>query len=430
MLNPTVSKKLIRLKQGVWLYFLFLLFEGALRKWFLPGLATPLLVVRDPIAIWLIFRSIQLGLFPFNVYSFCMSVIALVSFFATLHFGHGNIYVAAYGLRIFLLHFPLIFIIARIFDRQDVIQVGKFVVWLTIPMTILIALQFYSPQSAWVNLGVGGDTEGAGFGGALGYFRPPGTFSFTNGTAAFYGLAAPFIFYFWLHRYKLNKLVLVAATAGLLAAIPLSISRTLFFSVCLTLLFLGIASLYKPKYLGSMIISVFGGALVLAALSNAPFFQTATEAFTVRFESANKTEGGMEGVLGNRYLGSMGRALSYRHGGYPFFGKGLGMGTNVGAMLLSGEKEFLVAEEEWPRIIGEMGPLLGVLTLLVRMLVSLFISISAFKKLSFGDMLPWLLLSFALINLPLGQWAQPTNLGFAIVSGALVLASVRGTHKT
>ncbi|RYZ60932.1 MAG: hypothetical protein EOO14_06355 [Chitinophagaceae bacterium] len=319
--------------------------------------------------------------------------------------------------------------IAKILDRQDVIQIGKFVVWLSIPMTVLIALQFYSPQSAWVNQGVGGDKEGAGFGGAMGYFRPPGTFSFTNGAVAFYGLAAPFIFYFWLHRHKLNKLVLIAATAALLAAIPLSISRTLFFSVCVTLLFFGIASFYRPKYLGSMIMAVFGGALVLAALSNTVFFQTATEAFTSRFESANKTEGGMEGVLGDRYLGSMLRAFEYRYGKYPFFGQGLGLGTNVGAMLMSGERDFLLAEEEWPRIVGEMGPLLGILTILVRLAVSAFLTVKAFAKLTIGDMLPWLLLSFALINLPQGQWAQPTNLGFAIISGGLVLASMNTSRQ-
>ena len=39
------------LKIGIWIYFYLLIFEGALRKWFLPSLATPLLVVRDPVAL-------------------------------------------------------------------------------------------------------------------------------------------------------------------------------------------------------------------------------------------------------------------------------------------------------------------------------------------------------------------------------------------
>ena len=65
-------------------------------------------------------------------------------------------------------------------------------------MTLLIALQFYSPQSAWVNRGIGGDIKGGGFTGALGYFRPPGTFSFTTGVSQFFSFTAAFIIFFGL----------------------------------------------------------------------------------------------------------------------------------------------------------------------------------------------------------------------------------------
>ena len=44
-------------KKAIWLYIVLLIFEGALRKWFLPSLATPLLVIRDPIVIWLVIEG-------------------------------------------------------------------------------------------------------------------------------------------------------------------------------------------------------------------------------------------------------------------------------------------------------------------------------------------------------------------------------------
>jgi hypothetical protein len=47
------------LKKGIWLYFLLLIFEGALRKW-LPFCLTPLLVIRDPLAIYLLFTAYPL----------------------------------------------------------------------------------------------------------------------------------------------------------------------------------------------------------------------------------------------------------------------------------------------------------------------------------------------------------------------------------
>src|SRR6056300_865217 len=54
------------IKEIIWLYFLLLLFEGALRKWFLPGLSQGLLIVRDPIVLWIYYLCYAKGLFPLN----------------------------------------------------------------------------------------------------------------------------------------------------------------------------------------------------------------------------------------------------------------------------------------------------------------------------------------------------------------------------
>src|SRR5476651_307869 len=78
------------LKMGIWLYFFFLLFEGALRKWFLPSLATPLLIIRDPIALWLLLSAWYKGLLPYNWYVIAMAVICLIAIATALTVGHGN----------------------------------------------------------------------------------------------------------------------------------------------------------------------------------------------------------------------------------------------------------------------------------------------------------------------------------------------------
>ena len=43
--------RFMRIRQLLWIYFWLLIFEGALRKWILPGLSNPLLLVRDPVAL-------------------------------------------------------------------------------------------------------------------------------------------------------------------------------------------------------------------------------------------------------------------------------------------------------------------------------------------------------------------------------------------
>lgn len=412
------------LKKGVWLYFLLLIFEGALRKWFLPGLATPLLVIRDPLALWLVYMTWKRGLLPSNPYLSGSVIIGIIGFYTAGLLGHGNIFVALYGARIYLLHFPLVFVIGRIFNKEDVIQMGKVILWISIPMALLTALQFYSPQSAWVNRGVGGDLEGAGFSGALGYFRPPGTFSFTTGNTSFFGLVAGFIFYFLLKPKEINRLLLIGASGALVLAIPLSISRSLFFQVIVTLLFTAYAVSRKPGYLGQLVLVSLGVVLGLAVLSQTSLFQTASEVFSTRFENANKIEGGLEGVLIDRYLGGLIGALA-NSSEHPLFGYGLGMGTKVGSMLLTGGLQYLIGEGEWSRVIGELGPILGLSAIFLRLGFCTKIATGSYQNLMSGNLLPWTLLSYALLVIPQSQWSQPTTLGFSTLIGGLMIASMR-----
>ena len=420
--KKTSSQKL--LKTGVWLYFFLLIFEGALRKWFLPFLSTPLLIVRDPIALWVVFMALNKEIIKFNFYIVSITVVAGISFLTAIVFGHGNILVALYGLRILLIHFPFMFAIGKIFTSEDVVRLGRITLWIAIPMAILIGLQFYSPQSAWVNRGVGGDEGGAGFSGALGFFRPPGTFSFTNGAVLFFTLVSIFVFYFFLEPQKVNRLLLMSATVALIAAIPLSISRSLIFSVLVCAAFMLFSFSRKPQYAGRIVISIAAALILFALVSQLSFFQTATQATITRFNSANQSEGGLvQGVILDRYFGGMIGAIA-NSARLPFFGFGLGMGTNVGSQLLRGKLTFLISEGEWGRLIGEMGLLLGLVTIIIRLSFCAEIAILAYRRLTYNDFLPWMMLSFALLTVPQSQWAQPTSLGFSTLAGGLVLAAL------
>lgn len=416
------------LKAAIWLYFLLLIFEGALRKWFLPTLANPILIIRDPIAIWIFIKARQKGYLKFNPYSFFMILAGVISTFTAVTIGHGNLYVALFGARILLLQFPLIFAIGKIFDRDDVIKMGKAMLWLSIPMTILIGVQFYSPQSAFVNIGVGGDTSGAGFSGALGYFRPPGTFSFTTGVAFFYGLLAVYIFYFWLHINIVNRILLIISTASLLIAIPLSISRSQLFEVILSLIFFIIAIWKRPKYVWR----VFSGCVIVIIIyqlvKNQSFFAVSTEAFNNRFASATESEGGLHGVILDRFLGGMIAAIQSAPD-LPFFGYGIGMGTNVGSNLLTGISSFLISEAEWGRLIGEMGLLLGFIVIIIRIALTIKITRNAMQHLKTTDALSWMMLSFCFILLLQAQWGQPTALGFSVLSTGLTIAALNNPES-
>jgi hypothetical protein len=412
------------IKRGIWLYFFLLIFEGALRKWFLPGLSSPLLVIRDPVAIWLFYSAWKNFLFPFTIYLYGIVMIGIVGAYLAVFVGHGNIIIALYGARMFIFNFPMIFIIGRVFTREDLEQMGRVTLRISIPMAILIAIQFRSPQSAWVNRGLAGDLAGAGFSGTADFFRPPGTFSFTLGVSYFFGWLAPFVFYFWLNTKKVDRLLLIGASAAMIASIPFSISRTLLFEVILTLLFTIVATLRKPEYIGRIFVSIFAGIIVLAALSQTKFFQTAIGAFVERFTTASTSEGGLEGTFINRFLGGLLVAVK-ESSTLPFFGAGMGMGSNVASQLLNGKRSFLLSEGEWGRQVEELGPVLGFSVILLRLGLAFKIAAASYRKMISGDLLPWLLLSFGFLFLAQGGWAQPTSLGFFVMTGGCLIASLQ-----
>ncbi|HLW33130.1 MAG TPA: hypothetical protein VKX40_12755 [Aequorivita sp.] len=414
---------------GIWLYFLLLIFEGALRKWVLPSLASPLLIVRDPVAIGLLLYAWYYNLFPRSIYVVLMIIITIFSIFTTLFLGHGNIYVTLYGARILLIHFPFVFLMGSVLNRDDVIKIGRVILWIAIPMAVLVALQFYSPQSAWVNRGVGGDMSGAGFSGAMGYSRPPGTFSFTNGTVGFFSLVAVYVFYFWLRPGQIRKTILIAATVGLIAVIPLSISRALAFTVLIMAIFVLMTLTRNPKLLWKVLFGFISIAILVVLLSFTGFLDTPLEVFISRFETAAASEGDvLEGTIGERYIGGMYDAIT-GSGRRPFFGEGLGMGTNAGSALMGAGRTFLIAEGEWDRMIGEMGAILGIAVIGIRLLVTAKVALASYHEIAKGQILPWMILSYAILIFPRGQWAQPTTLGFSILVMGLLIASFNEPEK-
>jgi len=418
-------------KKAIWLYFWLLIFEGALRKCVLPGLAEPLLIIRDPLAIYIIFKVAQKNIWRPNNYVKFIWGITILSLIFTLYVGHGNLIVAFYGMRITMIHFPLLFVIGHVFNRDDVLKMGKVILYLCIGMTALVAIQFFSPQSAWVNRGVGGDMAGSGFGAVRDFYRVPGTFSFTNGLALFYGLSSAFIFYFLIgeNKEQVSKLLLAFAAISLVIAIPLSISRTILLQTVLSLIFLFLSSGKSSQLIKKFVAIIFAAAILLIGLNKFNFFQTASSVFSERIEIASKTEGGIEGTIVDRLLGGMYSAVADPENSY--LGLGLGLGSKVASKLLTGgTAAYLLPEGEWGRIIGEMGLLLGLLLILTRIGLVLEFFKGSWVSIGNSNALPWLLLSFGAITILQGQWSQPTALGFSILIGGLIIAAFKQPETT
>lgn len=404
------------------------MFEGGLRKWFLPSLASPLLIIRDPIALFILIKAIKANILKFNSYLVVLLIVSIVSIPLAIYLGHGNLAVAIFGARIFFLHFPLIFVIGWVFSYSDVIKLGKVVVIMLIPMTILIAFQFFSPQSSFVNIGVGGDEKGSGFAGAGEYFRPSGIFSFTSGNVMYYMLATTFLFFFGFTKKKyFSTFAFSLCSISFVIGMPFCISRSLFFQIGMSLIYAVVAFSRDTKILIQILKVVVAVYILFIMLNNFTFFQISTGAFTTRFTQANENEGGLNGVFIDRFLGGMLGAI-FNDNPIPYFGYGIGLGTNVGAVLTTGAATFLIAEGEWGRLIGELGLILGLTIIILRGILGLDILIKAYSCVKENNLLPWFLMSWGLLSITQNQLGQPTALGFTVIVGGLAIASLKSEN--
>nr|WP_315250567.1 hypothetical protein [uncultured Flavobacterium sp.] len=416
------------LKIAIWLYFFLWIFEGALRKWILPSLATPLLIVRDPVAIYLIIKAIHLNVKFSNIYLVGAYVITLLSLIITLTFGHGNLFVGIYGARIMLLHFPLIFIIGAVFTKEDIIKMGYVMLGINILMTLIVYLQFSSPQSAFINIGLGGEGS-SGFSGAMGYFRPPGTFSFITGLSSFYIMVSVFVFYFWLSDTPVSKILLYASTLALIFSLPLTVSRTAVGGVLLVGLFAFLGSATSVKTLMRIVLTIIVlFALFIILQQTTSVFSLGTEVFMSRVDTASEHSGGFEESFFSRamdgFIDPIVRLMKL-----PLFIGNLGMGTNAGAQMLSGSNGFLIAEDELSRISGEQGLILGGVIIVLRLGLALSLFLKSIRLPNEDKLLPLIFCGTALFSLTQGQWAQPSMLGYSVMVTGLLLASINKNLK-
>lgn len=426
-LESAETQQLVTLRRMIWIYFWLLILEGALRKWLVPSLSAPLLVVRDPVVLMIYFQAVRCKRFPVSgamlayfVLLICFILLALVQIIMGV--GGGPL-VALYGLRTNFLHLPLIFILPQVFSFEDVIKLGKWVLLLSIPMAMLMVLQYKSPPNSWINAATKADAGQLTFTG--GRIRPPGTFSFITGAAHFYVLVSAFVFYGLGERVKVYpRWLIYGALLSLAVVQPVSGSRTLVLGCGLVFASAIAFGILNPGRASKIVVAAVLLVAVVACLSMTSFFREAVEAFMTRWDEANSSSGGVEQGLIGRFFSWFTEPFRMLSDA-GMIGKGVGMGTNAASALLTGMLVFLLAESEWSRVVLEAGPLLGFSYLFYRAWLAGSIGLRAFRAGTRRQLLPWLLSSAACLSVLTEGLSQPTNLGFMVLLSGLCLASIQ-----
>ena len=407
-----------RIKQLIWLYFWLLIFEGALRKWVVPSLSTPLLIIRDPVVILIYGLAISAKKMPRTSFMAGIIGLAFLDLIASF-FGIGNIKVTLYGLRTDFLHLPLIFIIGSVFTPQDVKKIGQWVLLLSMPMALLSFYQFRSAPDAWINAGAGGEI-GAQLFAANGKIRPAGTFSFITGMVCFLSFVAAFVLFDFFQKNQYPRLLKLASLLALGLSLGVSGSRSALLTVSLVLAAATGACLIKGRYFTAALKPILAIYAVFLILSFIPLFKEGILVQHERFEGAG---GFREGIL-DRFISDFSSGFDAASVA-PLLGCGLGIGTNAGAGILTGSRTFLLAEGEWARAVMESGPFLGFAFIGLRIALLIYLCRCALGALNRGTILPTLLLGVVGIDLLTGQFSQPTAMGFIILGSGLCIAASR-----
>lgn len=413
------------IKKLIWAYFFLLLFEGALRKWFLPGLSQGLLIIRDPIVIWIYYLCYEKDLFPLNnkYLQRCFQWVALATVLSIV-VNQAHPLTIAYGARTNLLHFPLIFVMARVLNLNDVLNFGRAFLLLALPMTWIVAQQFQADRFDIMNVASGGTGHQMMTSGDK--VRASGTFSFVSGIVFYYCFSVAFIIYGFLIRGTFPKWMLYLGTSATLLAMVTAGSRSVIAECLQVVACIGFLAYFKPSEFGKISAAVFGfSVLAVIVYSQVELFKEGLNFLSLRFEEAANVEGNPIEAYFTRYIDII--VSPYEYSMWTgFFGNGLGTATRAGSALGSGSG---AAELSWSRPVLENGLLVGIFFILWRVWISkdlLLISIKAVKR---GSYLSIFLFGAAGPILLFSPFGQPTNLGFAAFGGGLCLAAAVSPKK-
>jgi len=420
VVSQAVATDYAFIKKLIWAYFLLLLFEGALRKWFLPGLSQGLLIIRDPIVIWIYYLCYAQGVFPLdNKYlQRCFQWVGLAVVLSFL-INRAHPLTIAYGARTNLLHFPLIFIMARVLTFKDVLNFGKAFLLLALPMTWVVAQQFQADRFDTINTAAGGTGHQMMTSGDK--VRASGTFSFVSGIVFYYCFTVAYIIYGFLVKGTFPKWMLYLGTSASLLAMVTAGSRAVIAECLQVLACIGFLAYFKPSEFGKITGSIFGfSTLGLILYSQVDLFQEGLDFLTLRFEEAANVEGNPIEAYFTRYLDII-VAPYYYNMWTGFFGNGLGSATRAGSALGGGIGG---AEISWSRQVLENGLLVGGLFILWRLWVFKDLMIACINGVKRGSYLAIFLFGAAAPIILFSPYGQPTNLGFAAFGGGLCLAAL------
>jgi hypothetical protein len=362
--QPTFHRKISLIGKLTILFYLFLPLEGVLRKWVFGDFEQIFGFIRDPILLG-IFMAYALRtrgrLTPWVGLFFIFG-----SMFVAFVLLHGIAYgssplVMLLGLRSYILYIPLTFILAELLTTADLEKLVKVSLYISIPIALLVVVQFFSPVESALNKGTSDAITGR-FTVIENVVRPYGPFTFVQAQNHFAALMCAIVLIAWEKRreYTISLNLLVISSFSTFTMGALSGGRTFFglaLLVCSAYVLAGLTA--RKSNVGLSRLTAIGVLMISFFIIFIFVFPSSFAAMLERQEVAQSQEGSTL----SRALSAF--DISEQMGSAPAFGYGAGSGSNA-AIAIGGQQDFFLGETEWGRTINELGPYVGSLWILFR----------------------------------------------------------------
>jgi hypothetical protein len=425
----------------VFLVFVLLVTEGAIRKWLLPSYGRYLFFIRDPFVIAAYAIALTSGWWPksqtllnvgiaFGAISLVLAAVQLMSAGAS---ADNLLLLTAYGWRNYFLYLPLPFVMATTFRAADVAWLGRLILLISVPIAVLVFLQFVAPINSPINVGISDDPsmQFRGLDVMARKTRPMGPFTSDQGQRGYVVALVSMLMALWVmpaeKRFAPMWLVF-AGTAAAFASIAVSGSRGTVIHTGIIMCAAAASAVITRA--GATKVRAIVWPLVISVVAVMLFpviFPEAYETFTARWTGANAVE------LQSFKWGVFGRAL-YSFVDFmnllvtaPLLGYGIGFGGNA-SIMLGVDSQHAWAETDWARHMVDLGPVFGSAFILFRIALVIWMLrrvLVATRRT--GDPLPLIVFAFAGVELLQGQITGHGSVnGFTwIFCGFALAAAVR-----
>lgn len=182
----------VHIRWGLGLFLFLLIYDGALRKWVLPGAEQLLFIAKDALLLGVLVYALLNRRRHINasMQDAAGALFLLYAAWVLLEAGNLNlpsVLVGIWGLKAHLLYASLILLLPLAFSNLDDLfrWLVKIYPWVVVPVCALAFVQLASPADSFINQSLKGGTEGTAYFGEEGLVRVTGAFSYISGMGAF-----------------------------------------------------------------------------------------------------------------------------------------------------------------------------------------------------------------------------------------------------